>query len=944
MKIRHSLWSLFALGGILGFTSCSEEVTDPSFIADGEEVEVTFNLSIPEEFGTRATEASQIKHRLVFQVFDANGNPLDAYPLTEVGANTYTPTFNGKNNYSLSNSDTDTKRKLRFIKGQTYQIAFWAQYVDINTGYVNGKRCTNTDLFVNDAFDYSDLRAVKIDYSKIANNDKVLIGNTVANQEEKEYYDAYYAAEKFTVAAASQTINVTMRRPFAQVNVGITEAEWNRVKELGFNITDTKAVLPAYNTINLLDGSVSGFEKVTYDFAEIPSLTNGVENNKKLSVTTYTVPSGQTEAQPNTTEYYYVSKNYILAPSAKTTDAMEFTFHPDNTSFDDVVLSQGLTAAPYQRNFRTNILLNNFLTGTVTFNITIDPMFSGDYNSTDAGAFGNQIAEGVGYDYNTETFYLTDKAGINWLRTQLHAASLSALLADITSNGTFEGKTVVLTTDIDFTTNGKPASFVPLADPLTTPTVNHVFKGTFDGGNHTISNITVSKTYNANYSEKEVLAGFFGYAEGATIKNLKIQNATFTSAQKVGAIVAYAKNTTIENCNVDNVTIKSNPRKDSATGVYYDGSHAGGIVGYYEATEDASAAPVLQNCYVKNAEISAYSNVGGVVGTVSGATAVVGRRTTAPATVVNTIDNVNIIANQFIGTHSPAEQPNANKIYGGAVEGATPNTNGTTINTFTNTILNNVYVTVYAADANGGFSIGEKTDLSSLPDLVVAEGGLQSVTMDSDVSGDARKGGYSKTGIVIDGVTFDGDNHTLNVQDANTTWDCAVYTKGGTIKNLTVTGAFRGIFMSGANDNLYVENVTLKGTRFTLSTDGGNKEYGLYFKKSGLYGWTSFTSSHKEVIFENCTFGKGEGWAEADNGIDYAFCRPYAETWFRDCDFEEGFELDTNQAVVHLVNCRLNGVPITSKNITTLCPPETKQGGILKGYNMYKAANVKYVD
>ena len=137
-----------------------------------------------------------------------------------------------------------------------------------------------------------------------------------------------------------------------------------------------------------------------------------------------------------------------------------------------------------------------------------------------------------------------------------------------------------------------------------------------------------------------------------------------------------------------------------------------------------------------------------------------------------------------------------------------------------------------------------------------------------------------------------------------------VTTTGGTIKNGTIKGAMRGIFMGSATADVYIDNIVLEDVIYTFNSDGGSKEYGVYISNTTLNGWTSFSDVHKEVIFTSCKFGKGNG---------YAYCRPYQPTVFKNCEFAEGFQLDGAQAKGHVFeNCTLGGVALTSENIATL--------------------------
>ncbi len=186
----------------------------------------------------------------------------------------------------------------------------------------------------------------------------------------------------------------------------------------------------------------------------------------------------------------------------------------------------------------------------------------------------------------------------------------------------------------------------------------------------------------------------------------------------------------------------------------------------------------------------------------------------------------------------------------------------------------------------------------------------EDVTLTSNVTGSASEGGYSKAGIVLNGQTVDGGGHTLTVNGANSTWDCAVYHGGGTLKNITVAGAFRGVFTAGSSSDIILDNVIFKDVVYTFNSDDGNKEYGVYISNSTLNGWTSHSDVHKEVVYTNCSFGEGSG---------NAFCRPYGPTKFVGCEFAEGYTLDANQTdKISLENCTLNGVALTAENFAQL--------------------------
>ena len=192
----------------------------------------------------------------------------------------------------------------------------------------------------------------------------------------------------------------------------------------------------------------------------------------------------------------------------------------------------------------------------------------------------------------------------------------------------------------------------------------------------------------------------------------------------------------------------------------------------------------------------------------------------------------------------------------------------------------------------------------------LAEGGM--VLFEEDITAtDSASNSYGSTGInQINGGIINGNGNTLSVPGASGTWDSAINTTGGTIKNLTIDAGFRGIFVNHNSTNcskVYLDNVIIDGPVYTISCDQGTNN-GLEAKNSTFKGWTSYAKTIGDVLFTNCKFGEGAG---------YAFCRPYAPTTFVNCDFEAGYILDSRVAV-KFVNCRFDGVQITNENVGTL--------------------------
>ena len=180
---------------------------------------------------------------------------------------------------------------------------------------------------------------------------------------------------------------------------------------------------------------------------------------------------------------------------------------------------------------------------------------------------------------------------------------LKAFRDAVNSGTSYAGKTVKLTSDLDLNSE----DWFPIGYNTMGSYPGKAFKGEFDGCNHTISNLKVYSS-EPNYAT----AGFFGSIETGSIKNLTLKNVDITSTHFAGGIVAYTSNDpTIENCHVIGGTIKSTP--EFINGSYDNGDKAGGIMGY------ATASSAIKNCTVQDVTISAYRDLGGIVGYSDGA-------------------------------------------------------------------------------------------------------------------------------------------------------------------------------------------------------------------------------------------------------------------------------------------------------------------------------------
>ena len=353
---------MFAAAGMLLATSCSNDELD--MVQSGNEAQVTFSLAAEGGIATRAISDGTGAKKLVYAVYNAKGELIKTIANADV---------NGQivDNSAFDNGLTENVT-ITLAKGQQYTVAFWAQ----------NPNCT--------AYTTTDLKNVTVDYTGL-NND--------------ETRDAFFKAETFTVTGNAD-IDVVLKRPFAQINVGVYQSDWDAAVASGIEIEKSKVTIAkAATSINLLTGKVDGEQTVEYGFDIIPAQFATPET---LNVDLNT--DGTKE------NYVYLSMSYILANDettgyAKATlEDLDFTFAPK--SGNNINFSTGLNSVPVQRNWRTNII-GKILTGDVTFNITIDPIYDGEYNN-------NGDAYGVKAN---NTYYKTIKDAIDAGATEIELAA-----------------------------------------------------------------------------------------------------------------------------------------------------------------------------------------------------------------------------------------------------------------------------------------------------------------------------------------------------------------------------------------------------------------------------------------------------------------------------------------------------------------------------------------
>ena len=167
----------------------------------------------------------------------------------------------------------------------------------------------------------------------------------------------------------------------------------------------------------------------------------------------------------------------------------------------------------------------------------------------------------------------------------------------------FAGKTVILSEDIDLAGH----IWVPIGNYVSDP-VRSAFKGTFDGGGHTVSNLYIDEGY-TDRSGSAWMGFFCMIRDNATIMNLTLKDARLNlldNPNQAGILAAMLYNSHVINCHVSGTIITENNSKWLGNGEYI-----GGMIGAVHSDSYASmercSADVVMDCYGQ-------ASVGGLVG------------------------------------------------------------------------------------------------------------------------------------------------------------------------------------------------------------------------------------------------------------------------------------------------------------------------------------------
>lgn len=489
-----------------------------------------------------------------------------------------------------------------------------------------------------------------------------------------------------------------------------------------------------------------------------------------------------------------------------------------------------------------NIIFNNG-SGTQTADLKVPTNCLNVYNNSDAkwesipGGNTHTYAHGVCSVCGDVNVTGLDGAGTAEDPYTIHNIHQLTWFRDQVNGGNnYSGKTVKLNADIDLNNQ----AWTPIG------TEAAQFKGTFDGGNNTVSNLYIN---DANLS----YAGFFGYANNAKINNLKVKNVNISAHDHVAGIAGIVYTGSVTNCHVSgNIILVASYAY--AAGITADGyvtvsdcsviadgrgtitvqekTGAGGITGWRGEGKHG-----IYNCTVKNLNITAWASLGAITGLVHYDNTIDGC-TVENVSLCKTRENGQISVGYAAGTWSNNTKADYtititnNSFTNVSIKGTgityTPNLYGSNYSYY-DEVMNLV-------DGGNTFS-GCSTDLSLLvlteTDLVNAlkynNAGVV-INLGADITLNTKVN-------VLDGTVINLNSKTLYINVENSTFGSSVVQKSATndiiIKNGNIVlgkddiHVCDGYFLVNAGKTLVIDGVNLSG-----SADG-IKGYAVFHLKTG---------------------------------------------------------------------------------------------------------------
>ena len=395
-----------------------------------------------------------------------------------------------------------TSFNLTLIKDQEYKVLFWA---DKGTDAMEDLYYKTTDNLQNVSF---------LNAARKGNNDAL---------------DAFSKMEVITRAEskAGFSKSVQLTRPFGQVNFITTDIPAIRALSGGsdFLPTDVRVSYTTCTGFNVLTQTGTGSEAIEYT-APVYSAMDPATNPAK----------------------YTLSMDYMLTATSdrETRNLVKLTALANGYELTTVEVAN----YPVQRNYRTNII-GKILTGDVTFNITIDPIYDGEYNNYLASSnedITNAISAGVTTISLTPGTYIVPDDAQGKTLTFIGTGDPEDTKIATQDDGSYEG--------CDYSLDGATVTF----ENITINTDSHTYTG-YARCKGTYKNCVINGTYTLYGDSKFENCTFNVSGDVYNIwtwgaQNAEFDSCTFNSDGK--ALLLYQEGTNTVNLTVKNCTFNDN--------------------------------------------------------------------------------------------------------------------------------------------------------------------------------------------------------------------------------------------------------------------------------------------------------------------------------------------------------------------------------------------------
>lgn len=461
---------MFAAATMLFVTSCQNDELDLG--QSGKESVVSFTLEQP-GIATRAYSDGLTAKTLTYAVYEAGSKT----PLI-------VSDDNDENQVIFSNKTATVN--LRLVTGKSYDILFWAD-------------------------------AENAPYTFNENAQTITVADNLTSQDENR--DAFFAVEKSLLVDGAINKTITLYRPFAQLNIGTTDATESSAAAFTPTQSEVK-VKTVYKTLNLFDGKV----------------TDPIEGGQTYSVAN--IPGSEEEFPVDGVKY--LSMNYLLVSNEKEVVDVEFTVTDGSHSIE-----REYASVPVQRNYRTNIY-GKILTDPADFNIAINP----DYITPDNGVV---IWDGKTVSKPAETATeWTVATAAEWAYLAKNGANSKVIklasnidfggykVNPIYSIGGFDGQGYIMS-NLELLTYGDYS-----AGLFQTPFINV-----------SVENVTVKNVKAVNNTENGYVGTIFGDVQNGTtvtLNGVHVKNADLCGVKCVAGLVGFVASgvtLNIDDCSVD---------------------------------------------------------------------------------------------------------------------------------------------------------------------------------------------------------------------------------------------------------------------------------------------------------------------------------------------------------------------------------------------------------